>query len=370
MPGTTLFLSNISWDFVWQRHQTLASLFARDGQVVFCEFPGTRAPRFSDVPRLFRSLSGRRRVSNSVPPNVVLLRPLILPATNRAFCRINEWLLDRWLAHQGSWRDGTELVVTYTQNRTALRLLDRVKHRRMVYECTDDWLKVRGIPEFLERDERQLLQRSDLTIVPSHRLEELKRPLARRLVRIPHGVLFERFAIGAPPRGDVGTPVLLYYGHVHRQHLDFELLEGIARRRRNWRIELVGPVKTPHRFPPNVCVSGQLPHERLKDAIAKAHVLVLPYAINAYTASVLPAKTYECLASGRPIVATPLPELVAGFADSIRLASDAPAFVDAVEAALAEAPERAEARIALARGNTWAERYSRIRQLLESSGGE
>ena len=45
---TTLVISNIAWDFVWQRHQTLASLFARDSEVVFLEVPGIRRVRLRD----------------------------------------------------------------------------------------------------------------------------------------------------------------------------------------------------------------------------------------------------------------------------------------------------------------------------------
>jgi hypothetical protein len=36
---TTLFISNVEWGFVWQRHQTLAAFFARDSEVIFCEVP-------------------------------------------------------------------------------------------------------------------------------------------------------------------------------------------------------------------------------------------------------------------------------------------------------------------------------------------
>ena len=58
----TLVISNIAWDFVWQRHQTMAALFARDGEVVFCEVPGIRRVGLRDAARVFarlRALSSR-----------------------------------------------------------------------------------------------------------------------------------------------------------------------------------------------------------------------------------------------------------------------------------------------------------------------
>jgi glycosyltransferase involved in cell wall biosynthesis len=176
----------------------------------------------------------------------------------------------------------------------------------------------------------------------------------------------ERFVM--EPRRPPGPPVtLLYYGHLHRQHLDFDLLAQLARLRPAWQIVLVGPVKTPQVFPPNIRLVGQQPHEKLRDSIVTADVLLLPYVLNDYTRSVLPAKIYECLATGRPIVAAPLPELTADFHEHLRFATDAAGFVREVESVLAhDTPARSEARVALAHANTWNQRYHRVRGLLAS----
>jgi glycosyltransferase involved in cell wall biosynthesis len=110
---------------------------------------------------------------------------------------------------------------------------------------------------------------------------------------------------------------------------------------------------------------GQQPHEKLSEFIAGADVLLLPYALNDYTRAVLPAKIYECLATGRPIVAAPLPELVTDFAGYLRFATDGPGFATAVEEALTgDTDEMRAARVALAQANTWEQRYSQIEELL------
>lgn len=371
MRSSTLVISNIAWEFAWQRHQTLATLFAQDSDVVFCELPGVRRVGWRDLPRIWarwRQLTGRAPAAadDSRGRNPVrVVRPFVLPATNPVFCALNGWLLKRWLKREPGLRRGVDLLINYSAARTALDLIDRVPHGRLIYDCTDDWLAVRGIPRFLPGDERTLLARADLTLVPSRRLVELKQPFARRLERVPHGALVERFQL-APRRRTSTEPVtLLYYGHLHRQHLDFELLDQLARRRPAWRIVLVGPVKTPHDFPANVQLVGQQPHERLRDFIVTADVLLLPYVINDYTRSVLPAKIYECLATGRPIVAVPLPELTADFAEQLQFATGADGFVGEVESALAhDTPARAAARVALAHANTWDQRYARVRALL------
>ena len=246
-----------------------------------------------------------------------------------------------------------------------MQLLARVPHRRLIYDCTDNWLAVSGIPSFLPEDERALLARADLTLMPSRRLEALKQPYARRLVRVPHGALVERF-LQEPRRREIDGPVtVLYYGHLHAQHLDFALIDALARARPAWCIVLVGPVKTPHAFPSNVRLTGQQPHEKLREFIAEADGLILPYVLNDYTRAVLPAKIYECLATGRPIIATPLPELTTDFARHLGFATDGPGFATAVEDALAsDMDETRAARVALAQANTWEQRCRSIRELL------
>ena len=367
----TLFISNIAWDFVWQRHQTLASLFARDGRVIFCEIPGIRRVGLRDAPRVLARLrrfaAPSRPADAGTPPpaGLTIMRPFVLPATNPLFCAWNARQMRRFAAAQPELRAGVDLVVDYSASRTALQLLDCVPHRRLVYDCTDDWLAVRGIPSFLRDDERALLARADLTLVPSQPLLERKAPAARRIARVPHGVLLERFLVPARPAPAAGTVNLLYYGHLHRQHVDFAAIDRIARARLGWRIVLLGPVRTPHAFPPNVVLGGQQPHERLRDAISAADVLLLPYAVNAYTQAVMPAKSYECLATGRPIVAAPLPQLTADFAGEMAFADAPEAWVPAIERVLRDdTPAARAARIAVAEANTWEQRYAEIRRLL------
>jgi glycosyltransferase involved in cell wall biosynthesis len=124
-------------------------------------------------------------------------------------------------------------------------------------------------------------------------------------------------------------------------------------------------MKTPHVFPANVVLPGQQPHERLREFVRSADVLLLPYSLNDYTRAVLPAKIYECLATGRPIVAAPLPELMEAFAEHLQFATRPAEWPGAVERALSEDSAAArEARIALARANTWQNRFERIRDLL------
>jgi len=362
-----LVISNVAWDSIWQRHQTLAQLFAREQEVLFCEIPGVRAVGWADLGRVFRRLRALRGAAPAnLPPRLRLLRPFVLPASNALFCAFNDWQMKRLVAREPALRAGVGLIFNYAVARTALQLIARVAHRRLVFDCTDDLPAVRGVPAFLAEDEKRLLQQADLTLVPSRVLERRKAPLARRCVRLPHGALVERFLLPPKAAPADGHLTLLYYGHLHRQHLDFAVLDAVARLRPRWRLILVGPVVTPHAWPANVELPGRQPHEQLRDYAARADVLLLPYVVNHYTQAVMPAKTYECLATGRPVVAAPLPELLAELSGHLTFAIDAEAWVRAVEQAVAvDTPARREARVALARQNSWEARFGELRGLLQ-----
>jgi glycosyltransferase involved in cell wall biosynthesis len=365
-----LFISSIGWDYVWQRHQTLASLAAADFDVIFCEVPGIRRVRWTDAGRLWnrlRVLRGGASHAPSEPPpeGVSLLKPWILPATSRLFCAFNGWQMRRLAARDPRLAAGVSLVVNYSPARTALQLIEAVPHQTLVYDCTDNFTAVEGIAARLPADERAILARADLTVVPSRALLTRHAPAARRCVLLPHGALVARFSCDPRPVPVDGRLHLLYYGNLHRLHLDAQAIETIALARPEWRITLVGPMQTAHAFPSNVQLAGQQSHRRLRDFIGQADVLLLPYVRNDYTEAVMPAKTYECLATGRPIVAAPLPELVQACAGLMDFAASPGEWVAAVERSIAaDTPERRAQRIAVARENSWDARYLEFKRLI------
>jgi glycosyltransferase involved in cell wall biosynthesis len=135
---------------------------------------------------------------------------------------------------------------------------------------------------------------------------------------------------------------------------------------------MVGPVvkiaasSLPRR--PNIHYLGQKPYEELPAYIAGWDVALMPFAHNESTRFISPTKTPEYLASGRPVVATSIHDVVDPYArEGLVAIADTPAdFVAAVENAL-RAPRPAEwlqqVDAFLARGSwdhTWAQMESLI----------
>ncbi|MCC5024135.1 MAG: glycosyltransferase [Candidatus Synoicihabitans palmerolidicus] len=147
-------------------------------------------------------------------------------------------------------------------------------------------------------------------------------------------------------------------------------MNKLALDRPDWRIILIGPVQSKCDFPSNVELPGQVAHAKLAAWLIEADIILLPCVLHAYTDAVMPAKTYEVLASGLPIVAAPLGELTERFSHVMHFTKSPAGWADAVERALdQETPEKRAQRKILAEKNSWLARYDEFKVLLGNDKG-
>jgi glycosyltransferase involved in cell wall biosynthesis len=152
-----------------------------------------------------------------------------------------------------------------------------------------------------------------------------------------------------------------YVGQI-ADKLDFELVEALARARPRWSFVFVGDVWETRRVQaraldalPNVHFLGRRAYHELPGYLRAFDVCAMPHRCTPLTRSMDPIKLYDYLATGKPIVSTP----VAGierFRDVIYVGDTAQAFVAGVESALQEPPALRERRLDYARHNTWSRR--------------
>ena len=96
-----------------------------------------------------------------------------------------------------------------------------------------------------------------------------------------------------------------------------DLLIDVARSRPDLQVAVVGPDSLGQAShdalaaEPSVHLLGPVPYGRVPAFLQHADVVIVPHQVNAFTESLDPIKAYECVAAGRPTVATP----VAGFRD-------------------------------------------------------
>lgn len=374
-----IVLSTIDWDFLWQRQQELASRFAQAGvPLLYVEPLGVRSANLGDLRKLARRV-GRRlgqggRPSTTVSPGLSRLSPLAVPLQgSRLVDALNGRLVARSIGRAAqSMTMQAPVLWTYYATRAVLRLADALRPGCIVYDCIDDVARnARGVAPDYALSERALLRRADLVLTTSSLLYADKRPFNERTFLIPPGANTAHFAAGLPEPVELGGlphPRLCFFGGID-ERLDLDMLADIARRRPAWSIVLIGVVRTdvsPLAGLRNVVFTGQKPYELLPAYLQHMDALLLPYLINEYTRRIYPAKVFECMATGKPVLATRLPDLEAldGY---IRLVS-AGDVLAAVEQVLAgEQPQIAQRRRTLAQANSWDARFQDIVTLLSSS---
>ena len=98
-------------------------------------------------------------------------------------------------------------------------------------------------------------------------------------------------------------------------------------------------------------------YEALPHLLSHWDVCLLPFALNEHTRFISPTKTLEYLAGGKPVVSTPIHDVLSLYGSVVRVGADADQFVECVEQALAEsAADRADWRLraqAVVDASTW-----------------
>lgn len=329
--------SHLRWDFVFQRPQQLMSRFAEHHPVIFWE-------EADEVVAASATLRLRRD-----PASGVQIATPQLPAgvDQAAAASLLRGLLDDLVASTGQaaalWYY-TPMMLPFSQHLGA----DCV-----VYDCMDELANFRFAPPELIALEQKLIARADLVFTGGYSLYEAKRHRHPRVYPFPSSVDGQHFAAartGLPDPADqagIPGPRLGFYGVID-ERLDLYLLAALADARPDWSLVMVGPVVKidPADLPErgNIHYLGGKDYSELPAYLSGWDVALMPFAINDATRFISPTKTPEYLAAGRPVVSTPITDVVRhyGELDAVQIAATTEDFIGACETALALAGQGGE----------------------------
>lgn len=236
---------------------------------------------------------------------------------------------------------------------TARVVLDRLDHAACVYFLMDNYSEYYEPMAFtvVREHDHAMREVADVVVCSSIGLFREVSAQRRDVEWIPHGVnpvFLEGPGDTALPTvlDQIPAPRIVYWGQLD-VGVDAELLERIARSRRDWQLVLIGPVC--HDFGalaqlPNVHFPGRLRAEALVAAAEKADVLIMPWKESPWTRYSCPIKFREYLATGKPIVSVPIVEVEEACGNVARIASGAAEWIEALEAAVVEKDEELAAR--------------------------
>jgi UDP-galactopyranose mutase len=210
----------------------------------------------------------------------------------------------------------------------------------VVFDAMDELANFHGAPKDLRDREALLLRTADLVFAGGPSLYEQRKPYNPMTFDFPSGVDAEHFRPHnrACPAdlASVEGPVVGFYG-VLDERIDFELLDSLATMRADWTIALIGPVvKIDERSLPqrdNLRYFGMRTYAELPAYLEHFDAAILPFAINDATRFISPTKTLEYLAGRKPVVSTPIRDVMHLYGGVVDIASTAADFVDAIERA-------------------------------------
>jgi UDP-galactopyranose mutase len=331
-----LCFSHLRWNFVFQRPQHLMSRFATDHRVIFWEEPIFDAAR---EPSLDLSICAKSGVTVAVPH--------LDPAHGELHQKQLRRLLDELMAT----RSGPLVRWYYTP-----MMLPFSRHLQAdctVYDCMDELKNFKFAPPELLSLEDELLKAADVVFTGGYSLYEAKRERHLNVHAFPSSVEVKHFAQARSAQADPADQASLprprfgFYGVID-ERIDLDLLAAAADARPDFTFVMVGPVvkisedDLPRR--PNIAYLGSKDYKELPAYLSGWDVAMMPFAINEATQFISPTKTPEYLAAGRPVVSTPIKDVIRhyGELDGVRIARNASEFVAACERALALPRENRE----------------------------
>ena len=354
----------------WGRHpsscQHIFKRLAQDNRVLWVNTIGMRWPR-PDVKDVKRSgekvLSWIWRKEESYK-NLTVFSPWMWPSFRSGFSRrINAALLSRQIKGMCK-RHKIKNPVLVTTLPIVADLVGKLGEIKSIYYCVDEFSQWPGMmKEAMGRMEEDLISKVDLILAVSDRLYQAKRNYRCPTYLLSHGVDIEHFMKAGLEETRVPSdiayiknPIIGLYGSFD-DRTDYEIIEHIALSHSDWSIVLIGKVLTNVWYLKrlkNVFFMGPRPYELLPNYLKAFDACVIPYIVrdgSIFNSS--PIKLKEYLASGRPVVSAPVPE-VEKFAGIVEMAKDKDGFVKAIELTLEkDSREKAEMRRQAVKGQGW-----------------
>ncbi|MDP9173420.1 MAG: family 1 glycosylhydrolase [Planctomycetota bacterium] len=366
-----LVFSHLRWGFVWQRPQQFLSRFAKKHPVLFVEEPFFDRPEGTEPDLQF----------HRVMPNVVVACPHMAPSwsTNPNLPeKLREYT--RYALEEMNDIDGSfdKPLLWYYSPMDAAWSLGHFENRGIVYDSMDELSQFTGAPKSLVANEARLMQHADVVFAGGYELSLKKRERHGNVHFFGCGVEYSHFSLAQDPSTTVppdidfmNRPLLGWFGVVD-ERVDYGMVGEMARMRPDWSFAMVGPVVKvdPNLLPhsPNLFWLGQRDYQVLPNYCRAFDVCMMPFAINSATQYINPTKALEYFATGRPVISTPVLDVVRQYTGLVDVVKSAGEFVDAAERAMRNPDKDRLARATeKARQSSWEVTVKTMQDLIKSA---
>ncbi|OON68032.1 glycosyltransferase family 1 protein [Hymenobacter sp. CRA2] len=333
LPDLVCF-AHLHWDFVWQRPQHLLSRFAKHTRVFYVEEPCTHWGDKSMQPWLEIKDREEGRLKIVV---VHLPEGLAEEAADQTQADIlNEYFEKENIKDFIAWYYSPMFLAKSRQFKPALT----------IYDCMDELASFKGAHPELRSREQELFKKAQLVFTGGQSLYEAKTKQHHSAHAFPSSIDKAHFGQARDPQmkdpadqASIPHPRVGFFGVVD-ERLDIELVRQLATARPDWQFVIIGPVVKidPATLPQgaNIHYLGGKDYKELPSYLKGWDVATLLFADNESTKFISPTKTPEYLAAGRPVVSTPIRDVVRPYGELglVHIAADAQSFEQGIEKAL------------------------------------
>ncbi|MCZ7572125.1 MAG: glycosyltransferase [Ardenticatenaceae bacterium] len=379
-------LAHLGWNNVWQRPQQILSRIARHYPVTYVSEPSIDSSPGGE-PHL-KCVGAEGRGLEPIGETVTAWQPRfpdrsdVLEGWREVYVGLVRDLLLRqgWVRQNGAGLAAMRPLILWFYTPMPVYFLDHLPADVVVYDVMDELASFKYAARDLPQREAQLLARADVVFAGGRSLYEARRGRHPQIYQFLSGVDPDHFAQALSPVTEVAAeiaglarPILGYYGVID-ERIDLGLLRALAAQHPDWSIVMVGPVSKIEagELPrlPNLHYVGQQPYERLPNFLKGFDVCLMPFAVNDATRSISPTKTLEYMAASKPIVSSPIPDVVANWGDVVQLAATPVEFAAAIERVLVESEaaraSRTARELAILAGSTWDHIAAEMRARVEA----
>jgi len=337
-----------SWDYDPTSKHQIARILAKQNDIVWVNYHGSRRPAISRVD-IAGAASALRRVARGVQrvsASLVQVTPMVIPgATQPMLKMLHEAMLVAQIrrAIRKADRGRSLPVQIWSFAPDVPYLVGKFGEECFLYYCVDEYRQFEGFDNRrIAEAEDMLIDHADIVVATSEPLLQARRRRRPDTVLVRHGVDYDHFASAWRSKlpmpvdlAGIPKPIFGFFGLIEHW-IDCGFLAQVARTRPWYSFVLLGDAKvdvSELRALPNVHLLGRKPYQALPAYSAHFDAAMLLFAQNAMTRHVNPVKMREYLAAGLPVISTPLPEANL-YAAPIAVASTPEAFARACDRTL------------------------------------
>jgi glycosyltransferase involved in cell wall biosynthesis len=257
-------------------------------------------------------------------------------------------------------------------------VLDYFNPKMIIYDCMDELANFKYASPNLRKYEKELMAKSDIVFTGGKSLYESKKDLHRNIFCFPSAIDIKHFEKSFSKKtsipediAGIKKPIVGFYGVID-ERLDLDLIAKVAKQLSSVSFVFMGPIAkiNPDALPknPNIFYLGKKEYAFLPNYLKGIDITFMPFELNDATKYISPTKTLEFMAAHKPIISTPIYDVVREFSNVVQIVHTPEEMIQAINAYLHESDHQRKKRIQLQKKivkmRTWDDTVRHMNQIM------